>query len=235
MNSLMRMLHFITCAFLTLLAWDAFSREPVSVNINDYPWSAVGKLYNRVGGACTAALVSHTELITAAHCLYNHHSGEIVRPTSLHFLLRYNQGEYSRDLHISKFVTGANRTSDAEMSDWAVLTLDYPTPESVKPLSLSGDPLIVGSAIMVGGFSQLRPFVLTADSDCSIRTTLPSGLLVHDCAVMNGDSGAPLIRVSGDRIEVLGIHVGSEVIGGTAMPIAVPVSSFIGSIVRPAS
>ena len=88
---------------------------------------------------------------------------------------------------------------------------------------------------MVGGFSQLRPFVLTADSDCSIRATLPSGLLVHDCAVMNGDSGAPLIRVSGDRIEVLGVHVGSEVIGGIAMPIAVPVSSFIGSIVDPAS
>jgi hypothetical protein len=85
---------------------------------------------------------------------------------------------------------------------------------------------------MVGGFSQFRPSVLTADSDCSILGTLSSGLLVNDCAAMKGHSGAPLICSNGDRMEVLGIHVGFEMIGRTAVPIAVPVSSFAGSLVR---
>jgi hypothetical protein len=36
-----------------------------------------------------------------------------------------------------------------------------------------------------------------------VRAILSNGLLVHDCVVMKGDSGAPLMRLNGDTIEVL--------------------------------
>jgi V8-like Glu-specific endopeptidase len=59
-----------------------------------------------------------------------------------------------------------------------------------------------------------------------VSEILPNGLLVHDCAVMPGDSGAPLIRSNGDAIEIVGVNVASARINGIAEKIAVPASSF---------
>jgi protease YdgD len=148
----------------------------------------------------------------------------------LHFLIGYRQGEYLEDLRISKFVTGPDYKSDStetsERGDWAILTLAHPPAREIKPLSLADNSPSIGSRVMVGGFGQPRQFIMTADTDCGVSEILPNGLLVHDCAVMPGDSGAPLIRSNGDAIEIVGVNVASARINGTAVKIAVPASSF---------
>jgi hypothetical protein len=47
--------------------------------------------------------------------------------------------------------------------------------------------------VMVGGFAESNEYSMTADTNCSIRGVLPNGLFLHDCAVMKGDSGAPIM------------------------------------------
>ena len=47
---------------------------------------------------------------------------------------------------------------------------------------------------MIGGFSQKYPFKMTADVDCRVRGVMLNGLIMHDCAVMHGLSGAPIIK-----------------------------------------
>jgi protease YdgD len=145
----MRVRLIVVCAILTLWAGVALGSEALPVDIHDYPWSAVGKLFNRAGTGCTAVLVSPTEAVTAAHCVYNPRNGGLVQPASLHLLLGYYQGEYSDDLRISKFVVGPNRASnplgEPELSDWAVLTTEDPAPEGVRPLSPGFVPPLWGA------------------------------------------------------------------------------------------
>jgi protease YdgD len=154
----------------------------------------------------------------------------LLQATSLHFLIGYRQGEYREDLRTSKFVTGFDYKSDStetsERGDWAILTLAHPPAREIKPLSLAANAPSIGSRVMVGGFGQPRQFIMTADTDCGVREILPNGLLVHDCAVMPGDSGAPLICLNGDAIEIVGVNVASARINGIAVKIAVPASSF---------
>ena len=66
---------------------------------------------------------------------------------------------------------------------------------------------------------------MTADTNCSVRGVLPNGLILHDCAVLKGDSGAPIMIKSGKMIEILGIHVAEAILDGTAVQIGVPIAN----------
>jgi protease YdgD len=226
----MRAHLIVVFAVLVSLVARADCHDLVPVDTDDYPWSSIGKLYNGAGGTCTGVAVSRTEVVTAAHCLYNRRNDVLLEATSLHFLIGYRQGEYREDLRISKFATGpdykSDRTEASERGDWAILTLAHPPAQEIKPVSLANNPPSNGSRVMVGGFGQPKQFIMTADTDCGVREILPNGLLVHDCAVMPGDSGAPLIRSNGDGIEIVGVNVASAPMYGITAKIAVPASSF---------
>ena len=231
----MRVLLILIAAILAVFTGLAKSHELLPADINIYPWSSIGKLYNRAGGACTGAIASLTKVVTAAHCLYNPRTSILLQPESLHFLIGYKQGEYREDLRVSKFIIGPNYKLDgavtmtSETSDWAILKLRLPVTTGVRPLSIANNPPKIGDRIMVGGFAQSRRYSMTADTECSVRAILSNGLLVHDCAVMKGDSGAPLMRPNGDMIEVLGVHVGTALSNGVAVRIAVPAANLIDS------
>lgn len=130
----------------------------VSADIDAYPWSSIGKLYNRAGEGCTAALVSRTEVVTAAHCLYNPRTGMLLHPELLHFLIGFKQGEYREDMRVSQFALGSNYTLDAklgsEINDWAILKLTEPPSAEVKPLPRADEPAKAGDRVTIGGFAN---------------------------------------------------------------------------------
>ena len=231
----MRAHLIVVFAVLASLVARADCHDLVPVDTDDYPWSSIGKLYNGAGGTCTGVAVSRTEVVTAAHCLYNRRNDVLLEATSLHFLIGYRQGEYREDLRISKFITGPDYKPDSteasERGDWAILTLAHPSAQEIKPVSLANNPPSIGSRVMVGGFGQPKQFIMTADTDCGVREILPNGLLVHDCAVMPGDSGAPLIRSNGDAIEIVGVNVASAPMYGITAKIAVPALTFHGKLI----
>jgi hypothetical protein len=87
---------------------------------------------------------------------------------------------------------------------------------------------------MVGGFSQKYPFKMTADTDCQVRGIVPNGLIVHDCAVMHGVSGAPLLKSPpGAAMRVVGVQVATGQIAESIVAFAVPVSSFAEQVNPP--
>jgi hypothetical protein len=76
---------------------------------------------------------------------------------------------------------------------------------SFCPRSVGGTPIVIGS------YSYDRPLYVTADSHCEILANLfdPSGepLLVHDCTVKQGASGAPVLVFDHDHWIIRGIDV----------------------------
>ena len=233
----MRAKLVLVVLIMTVFMRGADSRDLLPVDVDKYPWSSIGKLYNRAGGVCTGAVISPSEVLTAAHCLYSRRTGVLLQPESLHFLLGYKQGEYRYDLGISKFTIGPSykpdRSGTPERDDWAILKLALPVSAQVKPVLLAEKPLSVGNRIMVGGFARPRGFVMTADTDCRVRAILLNGLIVHDCAVVEGDSGAPLMRENGDMIEVVGVNIAKARINGVEVKIAVSATSLDQTTPRP--
>ena len=207
-------------------------RHHVTVDVERYPWLSIGKLFNSVGGACTAVVIAPDQVLTAAHCLYAFRTQRWLRADAIHFLLGYARGRYSRHVRVERIRIGpgydpANEVRTAA-SDWAVLILGAPLPARVRPVEVAEALPPAGRTIAIGGFAQDRAYVMTADTQCRLGPTLAGGtLLSHDCAIQHGDSGAPLLVMADGVVKAFGVTVGFLKTGGRQVSIAAPVTTAI--------
>jgi protease YdgD len=220
---------FLALSFIAAGLDSTFGRDPVDVNANAYPWSSVGKIYNSARSSCTGSVIAPNRVLTAAHCLYNRATHRFLQAGSLHFLLGYKGGEYRTHVRVASYLVGSDyNPEDAKASvraDWAILVLAEDT--ETTPLRLSQSPSVAGERIMVGGFSQKYPFKMTADTECQVRGVMANGLILHDCAVMHGISGAPIMKaITETDVQIVGVHVASGQVMGSPTAFAVPASSF---------
>lgn len=199
------------------------------------PWSAVAKINMVEVGSCTGVLIAPTVMLTAGHCMFDQRTRHFIRPSQIHVLLGYNQGEYTTHVVVSRYrlADGYIPRLDrkASSADVAILEFDKPVSASVVPLS-EGDA-VPGQAIMLGGYAQDRSQVVLADTGCVVRdlvTVGPGELLEHDCAATHGTSGGPVFSRGADgRWRVVGVNVAArpDALGGAAIP-----ASFIRSVMK---
>ena len=208
------------------------------VDADSYPWSAVGKLFNSIGGACTAVAIAPDKVLTAAHCLYAFRTRRFLQPESIHFLLGYARGDYRIHARVSGIAIGpgydpADETRTAA-SDWAVLALAEPLPATVRPIPLATRVPTGGTAIEIGGFAQDRAYLMTADTQCRlIGPSAGTPVLAHDCVIAHGDSGAPLLLASPDgTVEAFAVTVGFWTVASRQVSIAAPVTTAIVETAR---
>ena len=214
------------------LGVEAAGRHHATVDIGRYPWSSIGKLFNSIGGACTAVLIAPDRVLTAAHCLYAFRTRRWLRADAIHFLLGYRRGSYSQHVRVERISIGPGYDPTDEVrtaaSDWSVLSLQAPLPAHVRPLSVADAPPPAGRTIAIGGFAQDRAYLMTADTHCRLGQPLEGGkLLSHDCVIRHGDSGAPLLVMSDGIARAFGVTVGFLRSEGRQASIAAPVTAAI--------
>lgn len=181
--------------------------------------NAIGRLNVEGRGFCSAVLISPSEILTAAHCVWDWRNKSLVPPDMLHFVPGYRRGRHlghARGVSIQTSTTlGFNesgRTTDPK-DDWAVIELEMniTAGTGVRPIPMAGRRTILSldedSHLVRAGYGADRPHLPVRVSSCSLRAMIEQRrLLVHDCDATNGDSGSPIMVAREGRLSVVGVH-----------------------------
>ncbi len=201
----------------------------VSIDVAALPWAAVARVQIPGISRCTGFLVGPQTVITAAHCLYGRRLGHFAPAASVHVLLGYADGIFTRHAVAASYriADGYNPlTSGGQGADVAVLALEAPIGGPGEGLALADQPSSNNTALMLGGYGQDRAERIAADLSCK---SLGYGagadgriLLAHDCAGTRGTSGGPVLVETPTGWRVAGVQVAGNTsdVGGLAVPAA---------------
>jgi protease YdgD len=207
-----------------------------SVDVGSYPWSAIGKLFNESGGACTGAIISRDKILTAAHCVTNARTGQLLPASALHFMVGYSSGQAAVHARVARYETGSRydplRWLETMEADWVILTLIENLPEAIAPLKLAQAASPNGTKAIIAGYPQDRAHRMTADRNCELNGG-DGRLVFHTCRGMRGYSGAPiLVSGAGNEIEIAGVHIAMSQSDGTKKMLAVPAHAIVWAPAR---
>lgn len=204
----MRTILGMAAAALLLLAGggaNAQALETLSTADMNRGYEAVGRLNFGDRGFCTASLVTSDVVITAAHCLYDKHTGERVPAEEIEFQagLRYGRAEAYRGIRRvvihPDYDFGESERLDLIGADIALLELDRPVRNgNVLPFRTQ-IRVREGQTVQVVSYAKDRADAPSREGACEVLTR-DADILVLSCSVDFGSSGAPVfVEHEGER------------------------------------
>ncbi|AOW45768.1 peptidase S1 [Acetobacter ascendens] len=218
-------------AYRTHLAGVGLHDPRQRVDATQPPWSAVGRVQTELGSRCTGFLIAPNVVETAGHCLWLSHVRGFVQPESVHFLRAYTGDHYMAHARAVQIIIPPSYRTDQENNsgglDHATLILDHAIakPGEVFHINTPQQALTPGMPVVLGGYEQNQPDIITADQNCHFLSITQDGggnpMLVHNCAGTHGSSGAPLLFHDQVGWHVIGVQVQAFTngAGGRAVPL----------------
>jgi protease YdgD len=156
----------------------------------------------------------------------------------VHFVAGYHRGEYSEHAVGDSFTISPKWNPDIAKdeanigNDWALMELDRSL--NVEPVALSRmsfQQMKQGAddgELTIAGYNGDYAEILTQHQGCRLVAKAEGGkLLLHDCDATYGSSGAPLLMMTPDGAEIVGLQSAVvELEDGRTFGAAVPVAAF---------
>ena len=144
--------------------------------------------------------------VTAAHCLFNQATGRFLAPSSVHFVLGYDRGDYDFQTVAREILMDASQDGTRSLAsaprDWAVLILADPAPVTITPMPVVDSEPEARADLSAAGFGRDRTYALTVARDCRHMGSAAPGLLAMRCPVIQGYSGGPVLNAAGQLVAI---------------------------------
>ncbi len=180
-------------------------------------WTGVGRLDIAGKGFCTAALISETEVLTAAHCLYDR-DGSAISPDRLTFSAGYRDGRpvtargIRRTAPHPAFVPNAAEAAQSTGTDIAIVELQSPIGAAqVTPFAVDPAPRR-GGAVGVVSYAVEREEAPSLQEVCGVLETYGPAMILS-CEANFGASGAPVFSLASGEARIVGVVTAKAQVG----------------------
>lgn len=174
-------------------------------------WEAVGRL-DTGDGFCSATLIAPELVLSAAHCVFDA-DGRSLAPEAITFRAGLRNGTAAATRQVARlaahpgFTPGGALTAQNIAHDLALLELAAPVPShEIAPFALHGEAVRAGPVSTVS-YGQGRAELPSRQRQCRLLDR-QGGVLMFDCDVTFGSSGAPVFSHLNGRGRILSVISG---------------------------
>lgn len=189
---------------------EASELQSLTTAYEAHGWEAVGRLSIGRNGMCTGALIAPNMVLTAAHCMYDAHTGVRIDPSTIRFHAGWRNGRSAATRQIRRSLVHPDYeftgpSGDLKVSnDLALLELDSAIQlANITPFK-TGERPRKGQTVGVVSYAHDRADTPALQEACHVLAR-QRGALILSCDVDFGSSGAPIFSDKDGEMQIVSV------------------------------